>query len=207
MFFFFSFDVMINFNTAYYFKGILIKNKKKIVINYLKTNFILDTITIIPMFLLYFYDLRQIQLIFLLRFININKLFKELDEYLQLSHSAQAAFELIKLSIFILYLAHLFCCAFHYIAILEIEYKISDNTWLHLKNLIDKSWIDKYINSLYFTVVTMITVGYGDISPENNIEKVFCTVFMLISCISYGYIINRIGQIIVDLSKNEVAIK
>ncbi|KAJ8601273.1 hypothetical protein CTAYLR_010694 [Chrysophaeum taylorii] len=37
------------------------------------------------------------------------------------------------------------------------------------------SWSD----SLYFTIVTMTTVGYGDISPERPVDRAVCSVFLL----------------------------
>ena len=35
------------------------------------------------------------------------------------------------------------------------------------------------IDSLYFSVVTLVTVGYGDFAPETTAGKVFAMVYML----------------------------
>jgi voltage-gated potassium channel Kch len=40
----------------------------------------------------------------------------------------------------------------------------------------DFGWID----SLYFTVITLTTVGYGDLAPSTAPGKVFTTVYVLI---------------------------
>ena len=38
---------------------------------------------------------------------------------------------------------------------------------------------EKYLTSLYFTITTFSTVGYGDISAKNFIEKIFCIIVMI----------------------------
>jgi hypothetical protein len=43
-----------------------------------------------------------------------------------------------------------------------------------------------YIHAFYFTIVTMISVGYGDISPKNNSERIFSVFSMLTSCAVFG---------------------
>ena len=48
----------------------------------------------------------------------------------------------------------------------------------------------------------MITVGYGDIVPYNNLEKILCIFIMLIACGFYGYSLNTLGTII-----NQILIK
>jgi hyperpolarization activated cyclic nucleotide-gated potassium channel 2 len=45
-------------------------------------------------------------------------------------------------------------------------------------DLIDEPWTVRYINSIYWAVTTMITVGYGDISPQTPIERLFGIFFL-----------------------------
>jgi hypothetical protein len=45
---FFMTDILINFNCGYYKKGVLIMERKLIMINYLKTWFILDLMASLP---------------------------------------------------------------------------------------------------------------------------------------------------------------
>ena len=35
------------------------------------------------------------------------------------------------------------------------------------------------IDSLYFTVITLTTIGYGDLHPTNDLSKVFTIVFVI----------------------------
>lgn len=50
--------------------------------------------------------------------------------------------------------------------------------------------LEKYIYSLYFVLTTMLTVGYGDISPVNIAEIIVIMVVQIIGIVTYGYIIN-----------------
>ena len=207
--FFFTFfiDIIISIKTGFYSKGILITDSQIVFMNYFKNKFFLDLISLIP-FIISFNNKNYENLAIFLLFqsLRIRKISIKLNEYLQLNHVAQGIFDLIKLSVFILLIAHFFACFFHYIAILEI--KSGENyTWLHSKNLLDKGIWEKYVNSMYFSVVTMITVGYGDITPHSYYEKIFCIIFMQISCIAYGYIINSIGKILMELDKHEHELK
>ena len=45
----------------------------------------------------------------------------------------------------------------------------------------------------------MNTVGYGDVIPITNIEKIFCIGMTLLSCGVFGYAINTIGSIVREI--------
>ena len=51
----------------------------------------------------------------------------------------------------------------------------------------------RYIYSFYFGTSTIFTVGYGDISPRNEVEVVIVIVVQSVGVIIMGYIINEIG--------------
>ena len=47
--------------------------------------------------------------------------------------------------------------------------------------------LDIYLVSLYWTVTTITTVGYGDISGTNLPEMIFCCLVMIIGVIAFGF--------------------
>lgn len=62
-------------------------------------------------------------------------------------------------------MAHLFGCAFYYIAIYE-NHKFNDgSTWVKKFDVQKLDLKDQYVTSIYFAFITMMTIGYGDITP------------------------------------------
>ena len=57
--------------------------------------------------------------------------------------------------------------------------------------------------ALYFVIVTMATVGYGDISPKNNAEFVIGIFIILFSCGVFAHTINSIGVIFQNMKEEE----
>ena len=55
---------------------------------------------------------------------------------------------------------------------------------------------DIYIISFYWTITTITTVGYGDISGTNGFEKVFCSIVMIIGVISFSLANGSLASII-----------
>lgn len=44
----------------------------------------------------------------------------------------------------------------------------------------------------------MVTVGYGDITPNSDLEKGISIVLMFLSCGVFGYTMNKIGNFFVN---------
>ena len=65
-------------------------------------------------------------------------------------------------------------------------------TVYHLENT---DWQERLIVSLYYSIITMITVGYGDIAPSTSVERIYVVLMCFISCGTFGYVINKIGNI------------
>lgn len=96
--------------------------------------------------------------------------------------------ELLKLLFIILFVAHLSACVWIYEGVHSNDF---NNTWYSndkISNTIwDPAWLDWYIKAYYFCTVTMVTVGYGDIFPASNSERVLSVGTMLLACCMYAY--------------------
>ena len=53
-----------------------------------------------------------------------------------------------------------------------------------------------YMTSFYFTVTTIVTVGYGDITPVSIIEKVLCVFIMVTGVIGFSFVTGALTSII-----------
>lgn len=63
------------------------------------------------------------------------------------------------------------------------------------------------MSSFYFTVATILTVGYGDIHAYNILEKWVCVVLMIIGVISFSFATGALASIIQNLDQNEAKLK
>jgi hypothetical protein len=54
----------------------------------------------------------------------------------------------------------------------------------------------KYLLSLYWAFTTIATVGYGDVTPFTQTERIFLCFIMLVGAISFGYTISNVAALI-----------
>lgn len=51
-----------------------------------------------------------------------------------------------------------------------------------------------YLDSFYFTVITLTTVGYGDLSPQTNVGKVFSVLYIFLGLGVFGALIGVVAE-------------
>ena len=61
-------------------------------------------------------------------------------------------------------MAHFVACGFHYVGYSDIQ-NGRDDTWLNKQQIVEEPNGIRYLTSIYFAMITMVTVGYGDITP------------------------------------------
>ena len=55
-----------------------------------------------------------------------------------------------------------------------------------------------YLTSFYFIITTMTTVGYGDISGQNNLERTVSIFIMLVGVISFSFATGALSSILAN---------
>ena len=127
-----------------------------------------------------------------------------MDLKLHLTDKSQQIFELLKLLFLILYIAHICGCLWHFISDWELS-KGKIDVWIYIHGLAEEPWIIKYINALYYSVLTMITVGH--ITTDSPTEKSFSIIIVLVLSGIFAYSINTIGNILYEMRKNTQDLK
>ena len=73
---------------------------------------------------------------------------------------------------------------------------IWDDTWVAAGDFQNEEQNSLYVASIYYTVSTITTVGYGDISGSNMLERIYATILMLIGVISFSFANGSLASII-----------
>ena len=213
-------DFILSFFRGYYNHDMqIIRNNKKILINYLKQDFFMDLIEAIPLTLLISKGIFKIEdnfgssnykIIFkLISFIKPFKILKiinkknnvALEEFFgKFSESYRLEELAIFISSFLIFFlfVHLFICLHIFLSLQSYP------NWITHINIDNKSFFKKYITSFYFLVTTMTTVGYGDIVCVSFVERIFHIILLAIGTIIYTFIISKVGNILGDESREQI---
>lgn len=73
--------------------------------------------------------------------------------------------------------------------------------WLALRgaNPDTDGWTN-YLSSLYFCITTLTTVGFGDVTPANNAERMFVIGMMIFGVAVYGFAIGSVASLLTKIN-------
>lgn len=218
--YFFIFDIFFNFFAATREEdGTLITRNKKIAINYMKGWFFFDLIASFPfeevinltvkyrtnsgpvdnqnlqlakmMKLPRISRISRIARLFkVIKFLKKNPTLTKLKDELNISNGAV---RLAKSAMMGLVIVHGVACLWFFSARLN---DFSEDTWIVRLDELDSSMTRQYILSLYWSVQTVLTVGYGDIGAVTALEKWICISWMMFGVIIYAFGIGTISQVL-----------
>ncbi|ESO87949.1 hypothetical protein LOTGIDRAFT_126829 [Lottia gigantea] len=206
----FIIDIFINFRTTYINKNDeVVSHPGKIAVHYFKGWFLIDVVAAIPFDLLLFGSETDetttlIGLLKTARLLRLVRVARKLDRYSEYG----AAVLLLSMATFAL-IAHWLACIWYAIGNVERPYlKEPKIGWLdelarqthqfYLPNDTNSGPTvkSKYVTALYFTFSSLTSVGFGNVSPNTNSEKIFSILIMLIGSLMYASIFGNVSAII-----------
>ena len=103
----------------------------------------------------------------------------------------------------IFFVAHVCACGFILVPQL-VPAGSGEESWLEAQGLyLEQEPVQVYVNALYYCLITMSTIGYGDITPKSMAEKLYVIVMTQVACGVFAYAINTIGQIFYNMDQQE----
>mmetsp|Transcript_105049 Transcript_105049/g.182682 ORF Transcript_105049/g.182682 Transcript_105049/m.182682 type:complete len:730 (+) Transcript_105049:83-2272(+) len=199
----FLFDVILNFRTGYFTaSGELTMDARKVACHYLRTWFFLDALSAFPFeATTSSANLQVLKILKLSRLLKIIKLSKmkalvseDLSDFIDdCAHSKMG--EILSRRYFV-FLQMLLVC--HWLA---CGMKIINEGFLTSNGGVGS----EYLASLYWSMTTLTTVGYGDMVPGTDGERAFAIVAMVIGGAFYGYVVGATTSLVSNSDLNASA--
>ena len=209
-------DLFANFFIGFYdFEEFLIDEFTLIALNYLSSYFLFDLLAAIPFkfyFLLteyncdkmtsnhynidigeYPYILISLRILKLYKAYSKNKFVHKCSYFLSHYHHF-SQWGSLYLDVFVFFMG------LHFVASLFIF--IGRNqypNWITELDLENSSFIHIYIASIYYLIATITTVGYGDITPSNQEERIFGLFLLIVGIIVYSFAVAGISNYIKEI--------
>ncbi|CAN8327044.1 unnamed protein product [Cochlearia groenlandica] len=203
--FFFVVDIILTFFVAYVDTStyLIVDDHKLIASRYLKSvSFVMDIASTLPIQFIYKTVTGNVgtgqafgflNLLRLWRLRRVAELFKRLEKDTNFNYFLIRVIKVLSVTIFWIHIAGciLFWIAYHYPRPTE--------TWIgsQVEDFKERSvWLG-YTYSMYWSIVTLTTVGYGDLHAVNTREKTFNMFYMLFNIGLAAYIIGNMTNLVV----------
>ncbi|XP_047973159.1 potassium channel KAT3 [Salvia hispanica] len=212
---FFGIDIVLTFFVAYLDKTtyLLIDDQKKIAARYISHMwFPMDVASTLPFQVIYrllsgkmhYGDVFGfLNLLRLWRLRRVSELFSRLEKDTRFSYFWTRYIKLICVTLFAVHTAG---CFYYWLA---VHYRVSSDTWIgsQVPHFEQRSvWLG-YTYSMYWSIVTLTTTGYGDLHAENTGEKIFSIFYMLFNIGLTAYLIGNMTNLIVHSSMRTFAMR
>ena len=189
-------DIYLESHTGFYEQREFIDDRETVFKEYCRKYIYLDIVAALPLYMILtlFNNPLIIEIAIYLNMLRLVKLFRIRRTVSRIRNSKRMNPSFIRMALlifWILIVAHLISCG-----------------WIFMTGgLGETDQLNRYIVAFYWTVTTLTTIGYGDVTPDtaNNAQVIFIVIIELIGAGMYGFIIGNIANIIanIDIAKSQ----
>ncbi|CAA0842083.1 Potassium channel AKT1 [Striga hermonthica] len=198
---FFFIDIVLTFFVAYLDRTsyLLVDSRKLIARKYATTWLLFDVISTVPSEFARKISPKPLQayglfnMLRLWRLRRVGALFARLEKDKNFNYFWVRCCRLICVTLFTVHCA----ACFNYL--LAARYHDKQKTWIGavMENFTEQSLWVRYVTSVYWSITTLTTVGYGDLHAENTREMIFDLFYMLFNLGLMAYLIGNMTNLVV----------
>ena len=186
-------DMLLTFRTGFmHYDGHMVYDTKLIVRRYMRGRFVCDVLSTLPLIeiasqcsvsqsTVNWYRLNQL--------LRIYRIFTT-----DVINFASPYLRIAKLFAGFIYFAHIYACVFYYVGVEQID---NYNGWIAHNEFVqlNSDTLNLYISAIYYSLETISTIGYGDITPRTISERSLFIPFIMISTLMYATIFGNIAYV------------
>ena len=202
----FAVDIILNFFTAFMDKEShnLVVVLPTIWFRYLRTWFVIDVVSTLPLAVIGGLKIVRVvrlsRLLKLLRLLRLSALAKRADVIVDVLGIPQVFLRMVGILLKIVLMAHLTCCLWWGVAVSEYsangESFAAQNMTIASESIYDAPIDLQYVTVVYFTLVTLFGIGYGEYVPFTTNERILCIIVVIAGSASVGFLIGNISSVV-----------
>ena len=144
--------------------------------------------------------LKVLKLTKLLRVFRSSRILKRMEQQMSIKFGV---IKLLKFIVMIVMVAHWMAC-FYYLAGTMNEPSTQHESWINSHEYPEYySFWDMYVLALYWAIMTITTIGYGDVPSGTTTERVVSIFCMILGACLYSYIVGTVTTVVqgLDISR------
>lgn len=122
---------------------------------------------------------------------------EKIQDFLQLNSRISKFFGFC---VTVLICVHISGCCWYFVAKLE---NFGPDSWVVRHGIMDDSDGSKYIASIYWSLTTLTTIGFGDITPGTSLERFFTIIWMMFGVGFYSFTIGSLSSVLSSMDTRE----
>jgi CRP-like cAMP-binding protein len=214
----FTIDIFISFRTAESNpQGKVVFEWSTVTRNYVTSWFVPDVLSVIPWYAFTldgengnWHLLRLCRLFRLSKLHHLSRIYRRWEPNIKIKYGV---IRLWKFAIGISFVWHWITCGWFLVGKLSQTHGYPN--WLDKEFLRVEDWSSdlegiepikwgfssQYIVSAYWAIMTLTTIGYGDVSPQNEVERLYCIFCMVTGALIFSYVVGTMCTLVQGLDQ------